>query len=108
MANMTAKSVTQTMKGVAMTNVAISGAGSSDLLCQVPDVLALGVFTGPPNHLRHRQLPIGLEDRPRAGDPAQLDRLEPRALDRQTTSHDPHTPSRFTRRWCAWIQARTH
>jgi hypothetical protein len=81
-------------------------AGSSDLLCQVPDVLALEVFTDPPDHLR-RQLPIGLEDRPRAGDPARLDRLEPRALERQTTSHDPHTPSRLTRRWCAWIQART-
>ena len=57
-------------------------AGSSGLLCQVPDVLALGVFTDPPDHLRRRQLPIGLEDRPLVVDTARPDRLEPRALDR--------------------------
>jgi hypothetical protein len=82
-------------------------ARSSELLCQVPDVLTLGVFTGPPDHLRCRQLPIG----------SRIARVPWIQLGSIGLSHGlwigrrramiRTPPSRFTRRWCALIQART-
>src|SRR3954447_23152581 len=64
-------------------------AGSRDLLCERIDLLALEVLTDPLADLGRRQLPIRLQDRPLAVHPARLDRVEPRALDRQVTGHDP-------------------
>src|SRR3954469_24626690 len=54
------------------------------------EVFAPEVFADPLADLRRRQLPVRLQDRPLAMDPARLDRVEPRALDRQGAGHDPH------------------
>src|SRR5512147_409253 len=65
------------------------------LLCERIELFALEVLADPFLHFGRRQLPVRLQDRALAVDPARLDRVEPRALDRQVTDPDPNPALAF-------------